>query len=113
MTEKIDLGKRIDSINHDIHVGASGDFEKFMEELDPLEWQYIISSRGDYLGCIITIESGGPHTAIDTYRREIRTTWGLEEASRDISESLAEKLNDFFREIFEGQLEYEKYYKKG
>jgi len=105
MTEKIDLGKRIDSINHDIHVGASGDFEKFMEELDPLEWQYIISSRGDYLGCIIVIESGGPHTIIDTYRREIRTTWGSEEVSREISGTLTEMFDDFFRYIFENQLE--------
>ena len=105
MTEKIDLGKRIDSINHDIHVGASGDFEKFMEELDPLEWQYIISSRGDYLSCIIVIESGGPHTIIDTYRREIRTMWGSEEVSREISGTLTEMFDDFFRDIFENQLE--------
>lgn len=109
----IDIEKRLDNISADIHRDADNNFEAFMEELDPLEWQYIISSNLNYRGCIITIESGGPHTTIDTYRREIRTTWGLEEATRDISESLAEKLNDFFEEIYKGQLEYEKYYKKG
>ena len=105
----VNIEKRLDNISADIHRDADNNFEAFIEELDPLDWQYITSSSQEYLGCIITIEFGGPYTAIDTYRREIRTTWGFEEATRDISESLAERLNDIFREIFECQRENGKY----
>lgn len=68
---------------------------------DPLDFEYTISSNGEYLGVRVYVTLGGPNVWIDTRRGEIGGAWGTERADRWLPSEIASDIDDIFREYYE------------
>lgn len=68
---------------------------------DPLDYEYTISSRGDFLGVCVYVALGGPTVWIDTRRGEICGTWGADKAEAWLPSEIAEEIDQIFEEYYE------------
>ena len=79
--------------------GEQATFYDYFE--DPLDFEYTISSRGEYLGVRVYVTLGGPNVWIDTRRGEIGGAWGTDRADRWLPSEIADQIDDIFREYYE------------
>ena len=68
---------------------------------DVLDYEYTISSCGDFLGVRAYVALGGPNIWIDTRRGEIAGAWGTDRAEAWLPSEIAEEIDDIFREYYE------------
>lgn len=68
---------------------------------DVLDYEYTISSKGEYLGVRAYVTLGGPNVWIDTRRGEIAGAWGTNRAESKLTPEIADEINDIFREYYE------------
>lgn len=68
---------------------------------DPLDYEYTISSTGDYLGAKIWVTLGGPNVCIDTREGYVKGAWGRDREEAWIPSEIAEEIDDIFREYYE------------
>lgn len=69
---------------------------------DPLDWEYTISSNGEFLGVRVYVTLGGPNVWIDTRRGEIAGAWGTDRAEAWLPSEIADEINVIFRDYYEG-----------
>lgn len=67
---------------------------------DPLDFEYTISSNGEYLGVRVYVTLGGPNVWIDTRRGEIGGAWGTDRADRWLPREICDEIDEVFREYF-------------
>lgn len=68
---------------------------------DPLDFEYTVSARGDYMGVRVYVALGGPNIWIDTRRGEIGGAWGTDRAERWLPSEIAEEIDSVFSDYYE------------
>ena len=68
---------------------------------DPLDFEYTISSRGEYMGVRVYVALGGPNIWVDTRRGEIGGAWGCDRADRWLPSEICEEIDSVFSEYYE------------
>lgn len=68
---------------------------------DVLDYEYTISSSGDYLGAKIWVTLGGPNVCIDTRDGYVKGAWGCDRAEAWIPSEIVDEIDDIFREYYE------------
>ena len=68
---------------------------------DPLDYEYTINSRGEYIGVRVYITLGGPNVWVDTRRGEIAGAWGTDRADIWLPSEIAEEIDNIFSEYYE------------
>lgn len=65
------------------------------EEASVVDWlnecfgvEYVVSSRGDYLGARILVTFGGPNIWVDTRTNEVRGYWGSDTVTRAFDDNM-------------------------
>lgn len=82
-------------------VNGDGEPETFYDYFeDPLDYEYTISSRGDYLGVKIFVTLGGPNVWVDTRRGEIAGAWGADRADIWLPSEIAAEIDSIFEEYY-------------
>ena len=67
---------------------------------DFLDVEYIIDSRGNYIGSKIYITLGGPTVWIDTPTSEVKLHWASERASYPIDFDVRDQIDEIFEEFY-------------
>ena len=68
---------------------------------DPLDIEYTISGRGDYLGTRIAVALGGPNIYVDTREGYVKGYWGSDRAEAWIPSEICEEIDSIFEEYYE------------
>ena len=68
---------------------------------DPLDIEYTISGRGDYLGARIAVALGGPNIYINTRDGYVQGYWGTDRAEAWIPSEICEEIDNIFEEYYE------------
>lgn len=67
---------------------------------DVLDYEYTISSTGDFLGVRAYVTLGGPNVWIDTRRGEVAGAWGTDRAETWLPSEICDEINDIFSEYY-------------
>ena len=67
---------------------------------DPLDYEYTISSRGDFLGVKVWLTLGGPNIWIDTRTGYVEGRWGSDSACAWVASEICEEINSMFEELY-------------
>lgn len=78
-------------------IGASDLYEYFGDVLDV---EYIVGSDGELCGVIAWVGLGGPSICVDTYRQEVRLTWGSDKATWSLWSDVTGAIDEIFEEQF-------------
>lgn len=84
--------------NEDRDIETEGEFSAFDYLQDALDIEYIVSSKGEYLGARILIAFGGPDIWIDTRRGVVAGAWWEDTASARFTDNLG--LDDALSELW-------------
>ncbi len=68
---------------------------------DVLDYEYTISSSGDYLGAKIWVTLGGPNICIDTREGYVKGAWGCDREEAWIPSEIVEEIDNIFGEYYE------------
>ena len=94
-----DLQNHVDSIaanltsppdewNEDRDVENEGEFSAFDYLQDALDIEYIVNSKGEYLGARILVAFGGPNIWVDTRRSIVDGAWWADHATARFTDNL-------------------------
>lgn len=78
-------------------IGASDLYGYFSDALDV---EYIVGSDGELRGVIVWVGLGGPSICVDTYRQEVRLTWGGDKATWSLWSDVTGAIDEIFEENF-------------
>lgn len=77
-----------DEWNADRDVEMDGEFSAFDYLQDALDIEYIVNSKGEYLGARILVAFGGPNIWIDTRRGRVDGYWWADSYSTSFKDNL-------------------------
>lgn len=66
-----------------------------------LDYEYTISSTGEYLGAKIWVTLGGPNVCIDTREGYVKGAWGCDREEACIPSEICEEIDGIFFEFYE------------
>lgn len=73
-----------------------------IDELDPLEAEYVVSGSGYVKEVTLVLSTGGPHIEVNLTKARVDGYWGGEEHSVPVfNERPLDELDDFYRHQFE------------
>lgn len=75
-----------------------GEFNAFDYLQDTLDIEYIVNSKGEYLGARVLVAFGGPNIWVDTRRGVVEGAWYGETASASFKDNLG--LDDALAELW-------------
>lgn len=78
-------------------IGASDLYGYFSDALDV---EYIVGSDGELRGVIVWVGLGGPNICVDTYRQEVRLSWGGDKATWSLWSDVTGAIDEIFEENF-------------
>lgn len=84
--------------NEDRDTDSEGEFSAFDYLQDALDIEYIVTSKGEYLGARVLVAFGGPTIWIDTRRSIVEGAWWGDSAMASFNDSLG--LNDALEELW-------------
>lgn len=67
---------------------------------DVYDVNYYVNSNGDFGGVRLLVAFGGPTIYVDTCRREVAGSWGLQSASAKLSHAACDLVNAYFNEVY-------------
>lgn len=79
-------------------IDHEGEFSAFDYLQDALDIEYIVNSKGEYLGARVLVAFGGPNIWIDTRRGMIDGYWWSDKASAQFTDNLG--LDDALSELW-------------
>ncbi len=79
------------------YIGAGDLYEYFSDALDE---EYIVGSDGELRGVIVWVGLGGPGICVDTYRQEVRLTWGSDRATWSLWSDVTGAIDEIFEDRF-------------
>lgn len=79
--------------------GEAYDFYSYFD--DVLDYEFIVSSRKEYLGAKIWVALGGPNIYIDTRHGEIVGHWGTDESHVWMSPEICAEIDAVFEDIYD------------
>lgn len=105
MTENREYCKRI---AQEIESYANGEIKDENGEIlslydwidDVLDFEFIISSRKDYISAKIYVTLGGPTVWIDTAEKAVKLTWGADRTEYLIDWDVGEQLDNIMADIY-------------
>jgi hypothetical protein len=77
-----------DEWNEGRDIDSDGEFSAFDYLQDALDIQYIVTSKGEYLGARVLVAFGGPNIWIDTQRGIVDGSWWSDRASASFKDNL-------------------------
>jgi hypothetical protein len=87
-----------DEWSEDRDIEQEGEFSAFDYLQDALDIEYIVNSKGEYLGARVLVAFGGPNIWIDTRRDMVDGYWWSEKASASFTDNLG--LDDALSELW-------------
>lgn len=84
--------------NEDRDIENEGEFSAFDYLQNVLDIEYIVNSKGEYLGARVLVAFGGPNIWVDTRRMMVEGHWWGESFSVSFSDGLG--LNDALKELW-------------
>lgn len=109
-TEKSDLQNHVQSIadnltsppwdewNEGRDTDSEGDFSAFDYLQDALDIEYIVNSKGEYLGARVLVAYGGPNIWVNTRTGTVEGAWWSDKASASFQDNLG--LDDALSELW-------------
>ena len=95
-----DLKNHVQSIANEITRGFSDDAEysafDYLE--DALDIEYIVNSRGEYLGARVLVAFGGPNIWVNTRTQTVEGTWWSDRAEASFTDNIG--LDDALAELW-------------
>lgn len=67
---------------------------------DPLDFEYTISSRREYVAVRVYMCLGGPNVYIDTNSGEVVGHWGVDTARTWLPHEICEEIDEIFSELY-------------
>lgn len=89
-----ELQEKLEKANQ---IGASDLYGYFDDALDV---EYIVGSDGELRGVIVWVGLGGPNICVDTYRQEVRLSWGGDKATWSLWSDVTGAIDEIFEENF-------------
>lgn len=77
------------------------DFDLYSYFTNALDVEYIISTRGEYLGAHIAVTLGGPNIYIDTRRGYVTGYWDTDHAEAWLPREVCDEIDDIFEAYYE------------
>jgi hypothetical protein len=95
-----DLKNHVQSIAHDITTGFShvGDYTAFDYLQDALDIEYIVNSKGEYLGARVLVAFGGPNIWVNTRTGIVEGVWWSDRAEASFVDNIG--LDDALSELW-------------
>ena len=85
----------------DDDVELDGNDEDGNEFDDVLDIVYMVGSDGEVRGVELLVGFGGPNLYVDTRAEIVKGYWGGNYATANLYSEAAERINDYFAELFE------------
>lgn len=95
--EQDELAELREKLEKADRIGAGDLYEYFRDALDV---EYIVGSAGELRGVIVWVGLGGPSICVDTYRQEVRLTWGSDKATWSLRSDVSGAIDEIFEENF-------------
>lgn len=94
-----DLLNHVQSIANNLSNGFEGEEFSALDYLqDALDIEYIVNSKGEYLGARVLVAFGGPNIWVDTRRGVVDGAWWGDKASAPFTDSIG--LDDALSELW-------------
>ena len=77
-----------DDWNQGRDIESEGEFSAFDYLQDALDIEYIVSSKGEYLGARVLVAFGGPNIWVDTRRGIVEGAWWSNHATASFKDNL-------------------------
>ncbi len=95
--EQEELAELREKLEEADRIGAGDLYEYFSDALDE---EYIVGSDGELRGVIVWVGLGGPSICVDTYRQEVRLTWGSDRATWSLWSDVTGAIDEIFEDRF-------------
>ena len=80
---------------------ANGEaFDLWSYFADPLDYEFTISSRGDFLGVKVWVTLGGPNVWIDTREECVKGAWGSDREESYLQPEICQEIDSIFEEYY-------------
>ncbi len=74
-----------------------------IEEIDPLDVKLTVDLLGRVSEIYVVTGTGGPHLEIETHTSRVIGYWGKEEIWRRIDDEKADRLWNYYKQLFENR----------
>lgn len=95
--EVVSTTERLENVDED------ADLDELLDELDPLEVEYLVSGNGHVKEVIAILTVGGPHIEFNLTKGRVDGYWGGEEHSAPIfkNEEVWNRVEEYYARHFE------------